>query len=100
MDWQLCRFNFDWDASEDTHEDKLHDGTILFGRGKLAGIDMRAQSEAAAQKEKMLLSDMRRARGDITTEADRRADNARAARAAAMDEDPVRSFRACSWLLL
>lgn len=73
-----CRFNFDWDASEDTHEEKLHDGAILFGRGKLAGIDMRSQCEAAAQKEKLLLSDMRRARGDMTTEADRKADNARA----------------------
>lgn len=95
----LCRFNFDWDASEDTHEEKLHDGAILFGRGKLAGIDMRAQCEAAAQKEKLLLSDMRRARGDMTTEADRKADNARAARAAAIDEDPVYSSICLSALL-
>lgn len=59
---------------------------------------MRSQCEAAAQKEKLLLSDMRRARGDMTTEADRKADNARAARAAAIDEDPVSPRPPCIFL--
>lgn len=83
------RFNFDWEASEDTHEARLHEGPVLFGRGTLAGIDRKAQRELAAKREQQLLSDMRRARGDRTTAADIQADMARANRASHIDDDPV-----------
>lgn len=86
----LYRFNFDWEASEDTHEARLHEGPVLFGRGTLAGIDRKAQREVAAKREQKLLSDMRRARGDRTTAADIQADMARANRASHIDDDPVR----------
>lgn len=90
-----CRFNFDWEASEDTHEARLHEGSVLFGRGTLAGTDRRAQREDAARREQQLLSDMRRARGDRTTAADIKADMARASRASHIDDDPVQPQPSC-----
>lgn len=95
----LCRFNFDWEVSEDTHEARLHEGPVLFGRGTLAGIDRKAQRECAAKREQQLLSDMRRARGDRTTAADIQADMARASRASHIDDDPVRSLFCCPFRL-
>lgn len=91
----LHRFNFDWEASEDTHEARLHEGSVLFGRGTIAGIDRRAQREDAARREQQLLSDMRRARGDRTTAADIKADMARASRASHIDDDPVHPHLPC-----
>jgi ATP-dependent RNA helicase DDX23/PRP28 len=89
--WDARRFNFDWDAKEDTFEPRLHEGGILFGRGVVAGVDRRAQRENAAHSEQMLLSRMRQARGELTTEADVQRDVARAARASHVDDDNVRS---------
>lgn len=85
-----CRFNFEWDAKEDTYEAPLHEGSILFGRGVRGGVDHRAQREAAAQHEQSYLSQMRKARGEMTSAADVAADLQRAQRAALVDNDPVR----------
>lgn len=51
------KFNFDWDASEDTSRDlnplydKKHEAALLFGRGMRAGIDRREQKRAALEIE-------------------------------------------------
>lgn len=84
-----CRFNFDWDAKEDTSQEKLHEGALLFGRGLRAGVDQRAQREALAKSEQTYLNQMRKARGEHTSDADVAADINRAQRAAHVDDDPV-----------
>lgn len=62
---ERLKFNFDWDASEDTSKDMnplyngLHEATLLFGRGFRAGMDRREQKKAAAEVE---AEAMRRAR--------------------------------------
>jgi hypothetical protein len=85
----FCRFNFDWDAKEDTYEARLTEGSLLFGRGLRAGVDQRSQRENAAHREQTYLSQMRKARGELTSAADVAADVSRAQRAAHVDDDPV-----------
>ena len=84
------RFNFEWDAKEDTYEARLHEGSLLFGRGVRAGVDYRAQREAAAHHEQSYLSRERSKRGQMTSAADVQADILRAQRASQVDDDPVR----------
>lgn len=95
------RFNFDWDAKEDTYEARLHEGSLLFGRGQRAGMDARAQRESAARSEATYLNEARRARGQLTSAADLAADTSRAERAGLVDEDPASRFRApvLLWIL-
>ena len=90
------RFNFDWDAKDDTSKDlnplydKLHEGAVLFGRGMLAGIDRREQLKEGAKKEQSALQMMRHSRGDRMTVDEIRADSERTSRAEKYDEDNVK----------
>jgi len=59
------RFNFDWEAAEDTSRDlnpltkETTEAALLFGRGMRAGVDRREQKKAAAVHEKEILKKMR-----------------------------------------
>lgn len=59
------RFNFDWEANDDTSRDlnplynNTHEAALLFGRGLRAGVDRREQMKAAAAHQKELLRKMR-----------------------------------------
>ena len=59
------RFNFDWEANDDTSRDlnplynSTHEAALLFGRGLRAGVDRREQMKAAASHQKELLRKMR-----------------------------------------
>ncbi|KAG1658975.1 hypothetical protein FOA52_008297 [Chlamydomonas sp. UWO 241] len=52
------RFNFDWDAGEDTSKDlnplyaNTHEAALMFGRGMRAGIDPREQKKQLVEQEK------------------------------------------------
>jgi ATP-dependent RNA helicase DDX23/PRP28 len=83
------KFNFEWDAKEDTYEAPLHQGSLLFGRGMRAGVDRRTQREEAALHEQSYLSKERHKRGEMTSAADVQADILRAQRASAVDDDPA-----------
>eukprot|EP00878_Enallax_costatus_P032756 GHUV01036022.1.p1 GENE.GHUV01036022.1~~GHUV01036022.1.p1 ORF type:complete len:474 (+),score=130.89 GHUV01036022.1:170-1423(+) len=67
------RFNFDWDAKEDTSRDlnplynSLHQANLLFGRGMIAGIDRREQKKQAASVERDMLTKLRGAAGIAET---------------------------------
>jgi ATP-dependent RNA helicase DDX23/PRP28 len=83
------KFNFEWDAKEDTYEAPLHEGSLLFGRGMRAGVDRRTQREEAALHEQSYLSKERSKRGQMTSAADVKAAILRAQRASAVDNDPA-----------
>ena len=59
------RFNFDWEAAEDTSRDlnpltkETTEAALLFGRGMRAGVDRREQKKAAAMHEQEILRKMR-----------------------------------------
>ena len=59
------RFNFDWEANDDTSRDlnplynNTHEAALLFGRGMRAGVDRREQMKDAASHQKELLRKMR-----------------------------------------
>lgn len=59
------RFNFDWEAGDDTSRDlnpltkETTEAALLFGRGMRAGVDRREQKKAAAVHEKEILRKMR-----------------------------------------
>lgn len=63
------RFNFDWDAGEDTSKDlnplynKTHEAALLFGRGMRAGIDRREQKKVLVSLERDMLRKARSAAG-------------------------------------
>ena len=81
------KFNFDWDASEDTSRDlnplyqDTHEAALLFGRGFRAGIDRREQKKVAAEAEVETLRRFRSATGLSETGDDRRRAAARVDRA-------------------
>ena len=59
------RFNFDWEAQDDTSKDlnplynNTHEAALLFGRGLRAGVDRREQMKAAAAHQQDALKKMR-----------------------------------------
>ena len=59
------RFNFDWEAGDDTSRDmnpltrETTEAALLFGRGMRAGVDRREQKKAAAAHEQQILRKMR-----------------------------------------
>ena len=59
------RFNFDWEAGDDTSRDlnplynSTHEAALLFGRGMRAGVDRREQMKAAAAHQQKLMSKLR-----------------------------------------
>ena len=61
------KFNFDWEASDDTSRDlnplynSTHEATLLFGSGSRAGMDRREQKKEAAEHKAQLLRKMREA---------------------------------------
>jgi len=61
------RFNFDWEAQDDTSKDlnplynNTHEAALLFGRGLRAGVDRREQMKAAASHQQEMLKKMRQA---------------------------------------
>lgn len=61
------RFNFDWEASDDTSRDlnplyqDPQTALLLFGRGMRAGVDRREQKKSSAAHENELLRRMREA---------------------------------------
>eukprot|EP00884_Botryococcus_braunii_P016864 jgi/Botrbrau1/3861/Bobra.0183s0086.1 len=85
------RFNFDWEATDDTSRDlnplynNTHEAALLFGRGLRAGIDRREQKKQAAEFEKEVMRKMRESQGIAETKEDRKADRERARAADAYD---------------
>lgn len=77
------KFNFDWDAKEDTSRDlnplynNLHEAALMFGRGMRAGIDRREQKKQSAQHEADSMRKIREAAGIVETNEMRRHDKAR-----------------------
>lgn len=61
------RFNFDWEATDDTSRDlnplyqDPQTALLLFGRGMRAGVDRREQKKSSAAHENELLRKMREA---------------------------------------
>ena len=59
------RFNFDWEAHDDTSRDlnplynNTHEAALLFGRGLRAGVDRREQMKAAAAHQRELMKKQR-----------------------------------------
>ena len=59
------KFNFDWEASDDTSRDlnplynSTHEATLLFGSGARAGVDRREQKKQAAEHKAQLMRKMR-----------------------------------------
>ena len=59
------RFNFDWEAQDDTSKDlnplynNTHEAALLFGRGLRAGVDRREQMKAAAAHQNDIMKKMR-----------------------------------------
>ena len=59
------RFNFDWEANDDTSRDlnplynNTHEAALLFGRGLRAGVDRREQMKAAAAHQRELMRKQR-----------------------------------------
>ncbi|KAL4529677.1 hypothetical protein Ndes2437B_g08758 [Nannochloris sp. 'desiccata'] len=86
------KFNFDWDAKDDTSRDlnplyqDTHEAALLFGRGFRAGIDRREQKKASAEAETETLRRARSAAGGKETGEDRQRAAARANRANKYDD--------------
>jgi len=63
------RFQFDWDASEDTSVDHNplyshpHEPSLLFGRGRRAGFDPKEQRQAASEQEQYMRKKLEQTHG-------------------------------------
>ena len=61
------KFNFDWEAGDDTSRDlnplynSTHEANLLFGTGTRAGMDRREQKKLAADHKAQLMRKMREA---------------------------------------
>jgi hypothetical protein len=59
------RFNFDWEAADDTSRDlnplynNTHEAALLYGRGLRAGVDRREQKKQAAEFEQKMMKKIR-----------------------------------------
>ncbi|EIE24677.1 P-loop containing nucleoside triphosphate hydrolase protein [Coccomyxa subellipsoidea C-169] len=77
------RFNFDWEAQDDTSKDlnplynNTHEAALLFGRGLRAGVDRREQMKAAAAHQNDVMKKMRQSAGVSETKEDRQRDKDR-----------------------
>ncbi|KAK9864816.1 hypothetical protein WJX84_003059 [Apatococcus fuscideae] len=86
------RFNFDWEATDDTSRDlnplyqDPQTALLLFGRGMRAGVDRREQKKSSAAHENELLRKMREAQGLSETHEDRKRDRERGRAAEKYDE--------------
>ncbi|KAK9802687.1 hypothetical protein WJX73_005873 [Symbiochloris irregularis] len=78
------KFNFDWEATDDTSRDlnplynSTHEATLLFGSGTRAGMDRREQKKLSAEHKAQLLRKMRESQGVKETREDRARDRERA----------------------
>ncbi|BDA42638.1 probable elongation factor G, mitochondrial at C-terminar half [Coccomyxa sp. Obi] len=86
------RFNFDWEAQDDTSKDlnplynNTHEAALLFGRGLRAGVDRREQMKAAAAHQQDVLKKMRQSAGVVETKEDRQRDRDRKLAAETYDD--------------